>query len=65
MNDSIEASRRLPRIYKAAGDLQAVRILLGHTKIGSAARHLGMDVEDALHIAERTDVLGGAGFAFG
>ena len=43
-------------IYKATGNLRAVQILLGHTKIESTVRYLGVDVEDALHLAESTDV---------
>lgn len=38
------------------GNLRAVRILLGHTKIDSTVRYLGVDVEDALDLAEGTDV---------
>jgi integrase len=43
-------------IYKATGNLRPVQILLGHTKIESTVRYLGVDVEDALHLAENTDV---------
>jgi integrase len=43
-------------IYKATGNLRAVQILLGHTKIESTVRYLGVDVEDALHLAENTEV---------
>ena len=43
-------------IYKATGNLRAVQILLGHTKIESTVRYLGVDVEDALALAEATDV---------
>jgi site-specific recombinase XerC len=43
-------------IYKAAGNLRAVQILLGRAKIESAERYLGVDVEDALELAERTEV---------
>jgi integrase len=43
-------------IYKATGNLRAVQILLGHTKIESTVRYLGVDVEDALHLVESTDV---------
>ena len=34
-------------IYKQTGNLRAVQILLGHTKIESTVRYLGVDVEDA------------------
>jgi site-specific recombinase XerD len=36
--------------------LRAVQILLGHAKIESTVRYLGVDVEDALELAERTEV---------
>jgi len=44
------------RRTKATGNLRAVQILLGHTKIESAVRYLGVDVEDALALAEGTEV---------
>jgi site-specific recombinase XerC len=43
-------------IYKQTGNLRAVQILLGHTKIESTVRYLGVDVEDALALAEGTEV---------
>ncbi len=43
-------------IYKPTGNLRAVQILLGHTKIESTVRYLGVDVEDALPLAEGTEV---------
>ena len=43
-------------IYKATGNLRAVQILLGHTKIENTVRYLGVDVEDALELAEHTEV---------
>ncbi len=43
-------------IYKQTGNLRAVQILLGHTKIESTVRYLGVDIEDALALAERTEV---------
>lgn len=43
-------------IYRQTGNLRAVQILLGHTKIESTVRYLGIDIEDALALAEGTDV---------
>jgi integrase len=43
-------------IYKQTGNLRAVQILLGHTKIESTVRYLGVDVEDALALSEHTEV---------
>jgi site-specific recombinase XerC len=43
-------------IYKQSGNLRAVQILLGHTKIESTVRYLGVDIEDALALSERTEI---------
>lgn len=43
-------------IYKATGNLRAVQILLGHTKIENTVRYLGVDIEDALALAEHTEI---------
>lgn len=43
-------------IYKQAGNLRAVQILLGHTKIESTVRYLGVDIEDALALADSTEI---------
>ena len=43
-------------IYRHAGNLRAVQLLLGHTKIESTVRYLGIEVDDALAIAEQVDV---------
>jgi hypothetical protein len=40
-------------IYKATGNLRAVQILLGHTKIENTVRYLGVDVEDVLSWLKR------------
>jgi integrase len=43
-------------IYKMTGNLRAVQILLGHTKIENTVHYLGVDVEDALTLAEGTEI---------
>jgi integrase len=43
-------------IYRRTGNLRAVQLLLGHTKIESTVRCLGIEVDDALAIAEQVDV---------
>ncbi len=43
-------------IYRRTGNLRAVQLLLGHTKVESTVRYLGIEVDDALRIAEQVDV---------
>jgi integrase len=43
-------------IYRRTGNLRAVQLLLGHTKVESTVRYLGIEVDDALAIAEQIDV---------
>ena len=43
-------------IYRRTGNLRAGQLLLGHTKIESTVRYLGIEVDDALAIAEQVDV---------
>ena len=43
-------------IYRATGNIRAIQILLGRTKIENTIRYLGVDVEDALLLAERTEI---------
>ena len=43
-------------IYKKTGNLRAVQLLLGHTKLESTVRYLGIEVDDALSIAEHVEL---------
>jgi integrase len=43
-------------IYRRTKNLRAVQLLLGHTKLESTVRYLGVEVDDALEMAEQTDV---------
>ena len=44
------------QIYKKTGNLRAVQLLLGHTKLESTVRYLGIEVEDALAISEQVEL---------
>ena len=43
-------------IYKRTGNLRACQLLLGHTKLESTVRYLGIEVDDALALSEQTDL---------
>jgi integrase len=43
-------------IYKKTGNLRAVQLLLGHTKLESTVRYLGIEVDDALAISEQVEL---------
>jgi integrase len=47
---------RASLIYRRTKSLRAVQLLLGHTKLESTVRYLGIEVDDALEMAEQTDV---------
>jgi integrase len=43
-------------IYRKTGNLRAVQLLLGHTKLESTVRYLGIEVDDALQISEQVEL---------
>jgi len=43
-------------IYRRTKNLRAVQLLLGRTKLESTVRYLGIEVDDALEMAEQTEV---------
>lgn len=43
-------------IYRRTKNLRAVQLLLGHTKLESTVRYLGIEVDDALEMEEQTEV---------
>lgn len=43
-------------IYRRTKNLRAVQLLLGHSKLESTVRYLGIEVDDALEISERTEI---------
>jgi integrase len=43
-------------IYKSTKNIRAVQILLGHTKLESTVRYLGIEIDDALEIAEKMEI---------
>jgi len=47
---------KAPLIYRRTKNLRAVQLLLGHSKLESTVRYLGIDVDDALEISEQTEI---------
>ena len=47
---------KVSQIYKKTGNLRAVRLSLGHTKMDSTVRYLGVELEDALAISEAVEI---------
>ena len=43
-------------IYRRTRNLRAVQLLLGHSKLENTVRYLGIEVNDALELAEQTEV---------
>jgi site-specific recombinase XerC len=47
---------KVAQIYKKTGNLRAVQLLLGHTKMDSTVRYLGVELEDALAFSEAVEI---------
>jgi site-specific recombinase XerC len=47
---------KVSQIYKKTGNLRAVQLLLGHTKLESTVRYLGIEVDDALAMSEQVEL---------
>lgn len=47
---------KVAHIYRKTGNLRAVQLLLGHTKMDSTVRYLGVELEDALVISAATEI---------
>lgn len=47
---------KVAQLYKKTGNLRAVQLLLGHTKMDSTVRYLGVDLDDALELSEGVDL---------
>ena len=45
-----------PQIYKKSGNLRAAQLLLGHTKLESIVRYLGIEVDYALGVSEQVEL---------
>ena len=43
-------------IYRRTTNSSAVQLLLGHTKLESTVRYLGIEVDDALEMAEQAEI---------
>lgn len=61
LNPATDATHSLRRtkaalIYRKTGNLKAVQLRLGHTKLESTVRYLGVDVDDALEISTGIDL---------
>jgi site-specific recombinase XerD len=46
---------KVAQIYRKTGNLRAVQLLLGHTKLESIVRYLGIEVDDALALSEQVE----------
>jgi hypothetical protein len=53
---TVRADAQSSSAHRRTGNLPAVQLLLGHTKIESTVRFLGIDIDDALAISEQVEI---------
>ena len=53
---AIDSAYQATLIYRRTRNLRDVQLLLGHTKLESTVRYLGIEVNDALEMSEQTEV---------
>jgi len=51
-----QCAGKVAQIYKNTGNLRALQLLLGHTKLETTVRYLGIEVDDALSISEQVEL---------
>ena len=56
LDDYVHEDNPVRVIYRRTKNLRAVQLLLGHSKLESTVRYLGIEVDDALEMAEQTEV---------
>ena len=56
LDDKLYGRTKPSMIYRKTGNVRAVQILLGHTKLEGTVRYLGVEVDDELAIAEQIEV---------
>ena len=53
---AFDETHKAAQIYKKNGNIRAVQLLLGHTKLESTVCYLGIEVDDALAISEQVEL---------
>ena len=56
IRNAFDATYEATMIYRRTRNLRAVQLLLGHTKLESTVRYLGIEVDDALSVSEQVEL---------